>query len=167
MLPYRYTCSPENFAALRPEVLAALTAAATAYQRQTGQAITVTSAGRTLRHCAELMAAFNREQLEAMYCRRGYPDYIRQLVAAAEAKQAPLSADEAYDILRQRREGYISYHLFGAAVDIATKDLHDAKRLTEILTSCGFAVSDETHLGIPCLHASYTQVTEPLPIIRV
>ncbi|HQC53656.1 MAG TPA: hypothetical protein PLE92_11015, partial [Lentisphaeria bacterium] len=85
MLPYRYTCSPENFAALRPEVLVALTAAATAYQRQTGQAITVTSAGRTLRHCAELMAAFNREQLEAMYCRRGYPDYIRQLVAAADA----------------------------------------------------------------------------------
>ena len=166
MLPYHYTCSPENFAALRPDVSAALAAAAEAYHGRTGQAITVTSARRTLRHCAELMAAFSREQLEAMYCRHGYPDYIRQLVAAADAKKATLSADEAYDILRQRRDGYISYHLFGAAVDIATEGLLDARLLTAILTQSGFAVSDETHLGISCLHASFTQVPAPLPVVR-
>lgn len=168
MLPNHYTttCSPENFAALRPEVSAALTIAAAAYHGRTGQAITVTSAGRTLRHCAELMAAFSREQLEALYCRRGYPDYIRQLVAAAETKKAPLCADEAYAILRQRRDGYISYHLFGAAVDIATEGLLDRQLLTDILARAGFAVSDETHLGISCLHASFTQMPAPLPVVR-
>ncbi len=166
MLSYQYTCSSENLAALRPEVAAALATAADEYRRQTGQAITVTSAGRTLRHCAELMAGFSRTQLEAMYCRHGYPDYIRQLVAAAEDKQAPLSADEAYQVLRQRQQGYISYHLFGAAVDIATAGLLDAGRLTECLARAGFAVSDENDLGIACLHASYINVPAPLPVVR-
>lgn len=166
MLPYHHTCSTDNLARLLPPVATALSTVAAAYKERTGQTITVTSAWRSLRHCAELMAGFNREQLEAMYCRNGYPEYIRQMVEAAEQKQAPLNTEETYQILCRRQQGYISYHLLGAAVDIATKDLTEQKLLVEMLTDAGFVVSDETSLGIPCLHAAYSKISPPLPVIK-
>jgi len=101
-----------------------------------------------------------------MYCRNGYPEYIRQMVKTMKQKQAPLNTEETYQILCQRQQGYISYHLFGAAVDIATKELNNQELLTELLTKAGFTVSDETNLGIHCLHAAYTKLKPPLPVIR-
>lgn len=167
MRSYQFTCSTENLAGLQPVVADALQAVAESYQAQTGQTFIVTSAWRSLRHCAELMAGFTQEQLEAMYCRRGYPDYIRQMVAAMQVKNAPLDTEETYQILCRRQEGYISYHLFGAAIDIATDGLRDRQLLSQLLVASGFSVSDETSLGIPCLHASYTKLPTPLPMITI
>ena len=161
---YDHTCTDEALAGLAPIVRTSLDIAAAEYAVVTGERITVTSARRTLRHTASLMAGFSQEQLEGMYCRNGYPSYIRQIVQERASKGRMLTTDETYRILANRSEGYISSHLSGAAVDIATNGLKDKQLLREILERHDFTTLDETSLGIPCLHA--THKLAPKLIIR-
>ncbi len=151
---YTYSCHPDNIAALLPEVRHAFFQVAEAYFRQTGEQLQVTSAKRSLRHCAELMAGFSRKQLEGMYCRNGYPDYIRSIVTAQKKQKSSLSADQVYQILQKRKAGYISWHLIGGAIDISTQ-LQNTDLLRKLLQEQGFSVLDEQSLGIACLHATY------------
>ncbi len=120
----------------------------------------VTSARRTLKHTAFLMSAFTVEQLEGMYCRNGYPDYIRTMKSAMERLKRKLTPEETYDILKNRQEGFISSHLFGGAVDIAVEGLSDKSLLTRLLHAEGFTTLDETDLGILCIHASHPHVAK-------
>lgn len=149
-----YSCSTESLQGLLPEVRSALDRVALAYRQAEGERIRVSSAKRSLRHCAELMAAFEQLQLEGMYCRNGYPDYIRELVAARHKKDAPLTGEEAYQILCQRQYGYISWHLVGGAVDIA-RGVRNQELLKRLLQENNFSVLDEQEFGIPCFHATY------------
>ena len=151
---YTYSCHPENIAALLPEVRHAFFLVAEAYYREAGEKLCVTSAKRSLRHCAELMVGFTREQLEGMYCRNGYPDYIRSIVAAQEKQDGLLTGDQVYRILQNRQGGYISWHLIGGAIDISA-ELSNPDLLRNLLQEHGFSVLDEQSLGIACLHATY------------
>lgn len=151
---YTYSCDPENIAALLPEVRHAFFQVAEAYFRETCEKLRITSAKRSLRHCAELMAGFTREQLEGMYCRNGYPDYIRSIVTAQEKQNDPLSVEQVYRILQNRQAGYISWHLIGGAIDISTQ-LKNPDLLRKLLQKHGFSVFDEEAFGISCLHATY------------
>jgi len=146
----KWNCDPNGLA---DGVAEALTCAAAAYCRETQLGITVVSGYRTLRRQAELMAEMSREQLEGLYCQNGYPSYIRRIVAHMTDKGPP-SADDVYQILSTRKEGYISSHLSGAAVDIRSRGA-DVSVLKRVLTEHGFAVLDERSLGIPCIHATY------------
>ncbi|MBQ7652492.1 MAG: hypothetical protein IJS15_16150 [Victivallales bacterium] len=157
-LPFDHECTDEALAGLAPQVLADFSAAAERYTSETGQRITVTSAKRSLRHCASLMAAMSIEQLEGMYCRNGYPDYIKSMKEAMRSLGRKLTPDEAYEILRNRGEGYISAHLFGAALDVASDGLKDAALLERILADSNFSVLNETELGVNCIHASHKNV---------
>ena len=147
---------------LAPGLLDALQRAADRYAGATGQALTVVSGRRTLRRQAELMAGMTREQLQGMYCRNGYPDYVRGLVAL-QAERGTVTPEDAYRILGARRDGYVSAHLSGAAVDIAAERV-DAAVARSALEAEGFRVLDERALGIACLHA--THVATPLAIVR-
>ena len=151
--PFDMTCAPEDVAALQPETLAAFIRVAREYRQATGSSLVVTSARRTLRRMAELMARFSMEQLEGMYCRNGYPQYILAL-KNARAK-GPVDADETYRILQMRTEGYISMHLSGGAVDVATDGLASQDCLLALLEKHGFSALNETELGIGCIHASF------------
>ena len=151
---YTYSCDPENIAALLPEVRHAFFQVAEAYFLQTGEQLRVTSARRSLRHSAELMAGFSRKQLEGMYCRNGYPDYIRSIVAARKKQNGPLTGEQVYRILQNRQGGYISWHLVGGAIDISA-ELSNPALLRKLLQEQGFSVLDEQNLGIACLHATY------------
>ncbi|MBQ6474523.1 MAG: hypothetical protein IJJ33_21260 [Victivallales bacterium] len=162
--PFLYTCSRDSLTTLEPVVRRDLGVVARRYQKLTGARFTVTSARRTLRHTAALMAGFSQKQLEGMYCRHGYPSYIRQIVQARKAKKRMLTAAETYDILRRRTEGYISSHLSGGAVDIATRNLAQPELLKRLLRENHFTVLDETSMGVACIHASHRQV--PNRIIR-
>jgi hypothetical protein len=99
------------------------------------------------------MAAMSQEQLEGMYCRSSYPEYVRALVQR-RAGTGTLGPEDAYQILRTRRDGFVSRHLCGGAVDIDPNGL-DLPLLGRILEEHGFAVLDERSLGVDCLHASY------------
>lgn len=143
-------------------LLAALERVARRYRHATGHPITITSGRRTLRHQARLMAAMTPAQLEGMYCRHGYPGYIRDLIAARQRFGA-LSPEQAYDILRNRHEGYISSHLYGAAVDISPRGMAVAL-LKHLLAEEGFRALDERNLGIACIHATFKAA--PVRIIR-
>ena len=154
-LPYTYSCSKEAIASLKPGVLEAFAECAKQYRTNTGQTLEITSAKRSLRHCAQLMNAFSKEQLEAMYCRNGYPSYIRDIVQARDKMGRQLTDEEAYQILCNRSEGYISAHLYGAAIDIASEGLADKALLLEFLEKAGFRTLDETNLGIRCIHATF------------
>lgn len=160
----RFSCAMEHVARLQPVLRAALQAVASAYHERTGGELEVTSAWRSLRHCAALMAGFSREQLEGMYCRHGYPDYIRALVALRERQGAVLSEEDAYRILCERREGYISRHLTGGAVDIARPAPSQVPLLLALLTQHGFQTLDEEVFGLSCIHASHDDV--PPAIVR-
>lgn len=149
-----FTCDKENIASLRPEVRDALSIVAKEYLRQTGEKLLVTSGKRSLRHCAKLMAELSNQQLEGMYCRNGYPDYIRSIVQAREKQNAALTTDQVYQILQKRQGGYISWHLVGAAVDISSK-LANPELLKKLLQEQGFSFFDEQSLGIACIHATY------------
>lgn len=159
----RFACELANVARLHARLQEALQAVATAYWDATGEELVVTSAWRSLRHCAALMAGFNREQLEGMYCRNGYPDYIRDLLATRERQGGVLSEEDAYRILCQRREGYISRHLIGGAVDIARPE-RDLPFLLTLLAQHGFQALDEEVFGLSCIHASHRDV--PTAIVR-
>ena len=157
-LPYTYSCAKEAFVSLKPGVIEAFVECAKQYRTKTGQTLEITSARRSLRHCAQLMNAFSKEQLEAMYCRNGYPSYIRDIVQARDKMGRALTDDEAYQILCHRSEGYISAHLYGAAIDIASEGLADKALLLELLAKAGFRTLDETNLGIRCIHATFSGI---------
>lgn len=163
-LPFDFTCAPEEIRGLAPVALEAASRAAAEYTRLTTARVTVTSAARTLYHTAELMAAFTLAQLEGMYCRHGYPQYIAAMRDAMAAAGRPLTPAETYAILRDRTEGYISSHLYGAALDFATDALTKPALLASLLHSVGFKTLDENSLGIHCLHASHPNV--PVRIIK-
>ena len=82
-----------------------------------------------------------------MYCRNGYPDYIRTIKSSMEQLHRRLTPEETYEILKKRQEGYISTHLFGGAVDIAAEGLKDKPLLIRLLQAEGFTTLDETDLG--------------------
>ena len=161
---YVFSCSKAAIDSLKPGVLEAFAKCAEQYRARTSQALEITSAVRSLRHCAQLMNQFSKEQLEAMYCRNGYPGYIRDIVQARERLGRPLSDEEAYQMLRNRGEGYISAHLYGAAIDIAAENLRDKALLLELLANAGFRTLDETNMGICCIHATFGGI--PAEIIR-
>lgn len=139
---------------LDPRLPPALEAAAAAYGAACGETLRVTSGLRTLRHQAELMAAMTDAQLLALYARNGTPDYVHNLMAARR-QQGALDAETAYGILKQRKEGYISAHLSGAAADLATDGVSDLPLLRKILEANGFDTLDERGDGIPCLHCRF------------
>lgn len=163
-LPFDHECADEALEGLSPQVLADFCAVAEEYTEATGQRLVVTSARRTLRHSASLMAAMSIGQLEGMYCRNGYPDYIQSMKDEMARLGRNLTADEAYEILKNRREGFISSHLFGAALDVASEGLKDASLLEALLAKHGFNVLNETSLGVKCIHASHSKT--PKQIIR-
>ncbi|MFA4944338.1 MAG: hypothetical protein WC789_06515 [Lentisphaeria bacterium] len=150
-MPLAWNCSQEGLA---PELLAALAAAAAAFAAAGGPTLTVTSGRRTLRRQAELMAAMSEAQLRELYARAGgTPDYLAAILAR-RAAGAPCAAEAVETILQNRREGFVSAHLCGAAVDLAlTPDLQPRRgELRALLEAHGFATLDETEAGIPCLH---------------
>ena len=140
---------------LAPELVAALERAAAAYAAAGHGAVTVTSGRRTLRRQAELMAAMTPAQLDTLYGRHGEPEYLPPLKALWAAIGGPPDPAAVYDVLAGRREGYISSHLYGAAVDLAVEGLANAACLTRLLEAEGFTVLDERDAGIPCLHATF------------
>ncbi len=162
--PFDHTCDDQELLTLATGVLPAFTSVAKCYAQETGQRLIVTSGKRTLRKTASIMADFTPAQLEALYCRNGYPSYIREMIAAQISAGRPLTGEEAYSILANRTEGYISAHLYGAALDIRTKGLLAPERLRTLLEEAGFRTLDETSAGIPCLHATFRSV--PVQIIR-
>ncbi len=149
-----FACAPDGIAGLRPEVRASLEAACVRYCRETGEAPVVTSGWRSLKSCAQLMAGFDRGQLEGMYCRHGYASYVRDLLAARERLGRRLTGEEAYEILCRREEGYISWHLQGGAVDIQAP-VSRPGLFRKCLEDVNFTVFDEQELGVACYHATY------------
>jgi hypothetical protein len=155
-----WNCTSEG---LDAGLLNALSRVAAEYAAQTGQSLVINSGARTLRRQAELMAAMSQDQLEGMYCRHGYPAYVSGIVAARRQNRADVDAEAVYEILRQRENGFISSHLFGAAVDVSPSGT-DLGLLRRLLEENGFSTLDERHLGINCLHATYRHV--PQRIVR-
>jgi hypothetical protein len=157
MLPedyFTYSCSTENLQGLKAQVYEAFCQVAQAYYLQTGEKLHVTSARRSLHHCAQLMAAMSPEQLQGMYCSRGTPDYIQSIFDAQKEQDEPLSTEQVYKILQNRKAGYISWHLVGAAIDISSK-VTDLDLLKKLLQENNFRYLDERVYGIACLHATY------------
>ena len=147
-------CAVEDYEALTAPLRNALEGAAADYRRAHADTppLIVTSARRTLRRQAELMAAMSDAELEAMYARNGRPSYIVELEAAR-----PLDAEKAYRILRDRKEGYISRHLYGLAVDVATENVLDSNSLRTLLEARGCKVLDERDMGRACLHIAWPE----------
>lgn len=157
-----WECSREGLAA---ELLRDLEDAVAAYAAESGDpSVTITSGRRTLRRQAELMAAFSQEQLVGLYGRHGMPDYIQSIGDFREREGRDPTADEVNEILRNRQAGYISDHLYGAAVDIASSSVEDVELLRRHLHAHGFRTIDERVHGIACIHASHTGV--PRQIVR-
>lgn len=154
-------CSPEGLA---PELLEALAAAAAEFAAATADAdLAVTSGRRTLRRQAELMTAMSDTQLCRLYARKGMPDYV-QTILDRRAAGTSLTAEDVLQILRNRREGFISAHLSGAAADLALRPGLDLPRLRAILGRHGFDTLNETEAGIPCLHCRFRAL--PLACVR-
>ena len=162
--PFDFSCTEEGISGLEAITLEAFLNVAKEYLQRTQTRLMVTSAKRSLKHTASLMSAFSIGQLEGMYCRNGYPDYIRTMKDAMERLNRKLTPEETYEILRNRQEGYISSHLFGGAIDIAAEGLADKALLISLLHSAGFTTLDETDLGVQCIHASHSKV--PKSIVR-
>jgi hypothetical protein len=78
-------------------------------------------------------------------------------------RRAP-TADEVYHILRTRESGYISSHLYGGAIDIASRSVQDMATLRAQLARHNFRTLDERSHGIACLHA--THLGTPKTIVR-
>ena len=154
-----WECSKDG---LDPQLVAALEAAAEAYCAVAGGELRVTSGRRTLWRQAELMAAMTDQQLQALYASHGMPDYITAIITERGLRN--MMGEAVYGILCNRREGYISAHLFGAAVDLATAGIADLDGLKKILAERGFSTLDERDAGIPCLHCRFR--TTPTSIVR-
>ena len=158
----RLECPLDAFEALHPGLKEALQKAARRYHDAlpAEPPWRVTSARRTLRRQAELMAACTPEQLLAMYASRGRPQYIDAILVAGQ----PISAEAVYAILQARAEGYISRHLFGAAADLGATGVARPELLKRLLAEEGATVLDERDCGIPCYHVSWPDA--PAQIIR-
>jgi hypothetical protein len=154
-----WECSTDG---LIPALRDAVEAAVAAYAVAGTGCVRVTSAMRSLRAQARLMAGMTPEQWQRLYAANGMPDYIAALLEHSR-RHGPPDPDQVYRILCARREGYISAHLFGAALDIAAVGL-DVTALQAVLRDRGLRVLDETDAGIPCLHVSLPG-TEPV-IVR-
>ncbi len=154
-----WRCSAEG---LSPVLLENLVRAADEYLQETGKALVVNSGKRSLRKQAELMAAMSRGQLEGMYCRNGYPAYIRAILDHRE-QHGNATTEDTWRILADRADGFISSHLYGGAVDIASEDA-DIAILKKVLAKHGFRILDERSLGIACIHATCRDV--PKAIVR-
>jgi hypothetical protein len=136
-----------------------------AYAAETGDnAVTITSGHRTLRRQAELMAAFSQDQLMGLYGRHGTPSYVTAIAEFRNTNGRAPTADEVYRILRHRRDGYISSHLYGGAVDIASRSVQNMAALRAQLAQHNFRTLDERSQGIACLHA--THLGTPKRIVR-
>lgn len=157
-LPFDFSCAEEGITGMHPLAYHAICQVAQEYATATGQRLMLNSAYRTLRHTASLMAGFSIEQLEGMYCRHGYPSYIQSMKDRILSKGNPLTEEEAYCILSERTEGYISSHLYGGAVDIDSERVLDRTLLEQLLAKHGFSFFDETSLGVACFHATHTNV---------
>jgi hypothetical protein len=155
-----WNCTSEG---LDENLLVALGKVAADYASRTGQPIVVNSGARTLRRQAELMADMSQGQLEGMYCRQGYPAYVASIAEARRRDRGAVDAEAVYEILRQRDDGFISSHLFGAAVDVSPSGA-DVELLRTLLEENGFTTLDERGLGINCLHSTYRAV--PRRIVR-
>lgn len=144
---------------LAPQLLHDLGQAVKAYAAETGdETVVVTSGRRTLRRQAELMAAFSQEQLLALYGRQGTPCYVQSIGELRQREGRDPTADEVYEILRTRPDGYISDHLYGGAVDIAANSVQDIDALRACLRQQGFRTLDERDQGIACIHVSHPGV---------
>ncbi len=151
-----WNCSRDGLA---PVLLRDLDAAMADYAEATGdEAVVVTSGRRTLRRQAELMADFSQDQLVGLYGRHGMPCYVQSIGEFRQREGRDPNADEVYEILRTRESGYISDHLYGGAVDIASSSVQNIAALRTCLQEHGFRVLDERDQGIACLHASHTGV---------
>lgn len=155
-----WNCGAEG---LDEGLLGALQQVAAEYAAQTGQPILINSGARTLQRQAELMSAMSQEQLEGMYCRNGYPSYVQRIVNARRSNRGAVDAQQTYEILRGRDEGYISAHLSGAAVDVSPAGA-DVGLLKRLLEKHGFTTLDERGLGVNCLHATFQPA--PRRIVR-
>jgi len=149
---------------LKPDVYKGIYRVCSLYFSKFQKPVMITSGWRSLRQTAEIMALLSVSQLKGMYCRHGCPDYIRSIVLKREVLGTVLSEDDVYSILQNRKEGYISRHLFGAAVDLSCEDMK-LDELNLMLKQCGFSVFNEQALGVECLHASYS--AEAPVIIRI
>jgi len=147
---------------LDPALAAAVEAGARQWRAAMGGCVEVTSGRRTLRQQARLMVAMSEAQLTALYGRQAVPDYVRD-IRDLRGTAGTVSADQVYDILRNRGEGYISRHLFGAAVDLAVPEAGTTE-LVAALEQVGLAALDERDQGIHCLHVSLPGV--PVRIVR-
>jgi len=143
-----WECSAHD---LKTELIEQLEKVAAAYAAATGEPLRVLSGRRTLQRQAELMAGMNDTQLLGLYARQGTPDYITCILKLRAGGLAPTAA-QLLDILRQRKEGFVSSHLFGAAVDLAP-DCADLGLLKSLLRGHGFGILDERDQGLNCLHA--------------
>ena len=147
---------------LHPVLVTAVEQAAADYFQRFRTRLHATSGRRTLRHQARLMADMTADQLTGLYARRGIPDYIARILVLHEAG-APVTQRQVYAILAGRREGYISAHLYGGAVDLDAENVR-AEPLRTLLEARGLSVLDEQSAGIPCLHIAAPQV--PRAIMR-
>ena len=155
-----WECRQDGLAGM---LLRDLDRAVDAYVNESGdETVTITSGRRSLRHQARLMAAFSQEQLMGMYGRNGTPGYIEAIGNLRQEKQRDPTADEVYGILRTRDSGFISSHLYGGAVDIASSTVQDIPALRAQLAACGFRTLDERSLGINCIHATHTGVPKSI-----
>jgi len=135
---------------VHPGLVQAIERAARTYRGRTGEPVTVVSGRRSLRRQAELMAAMSDEQLTSLYSAAA--EYVQRIIAE-RARTGRLSAEQVYRILCTRSEGYISRHLWGAAVDLAIPE-----KAPEMLITClrkeGLQVLDERNAGIHCFHVA-------------
>ncbi|MBO7741885.1 MAG: hypothetical protein J6S21_04960 [Victivallales bacterium] len=152
-------CGADAFAGLHSDFQKALRTAAEQYASAVPDASpwVVTSALRSLKRQAELMAEMTQEQLLAMYCSGGTPTYIQEICRAW-----PADAETIHRILANRTEGYISKHLYGLAADIDASSVADPDLFRKIILENGAqAVLDERAMGIPCLHVSWKRHSVP------
>jgi len=147
-------------AGLKPEMVAALERVASEYFRQCAKPLRITSGRRSLRRQAELMSGMNREQLVSLYGAKGIPDYIQALCQILD-RGDKLTPDNAYDVLTHRQEGYISRHLFGAAVDLDPAEMKSIL-LRHLLEEHGFTTLDEREFGLACVHAAWPGCPEEI-----
>jgi len=149
-------------AGVDPALVQAVERAARVWSAEIGRPVEVASGVRTLRRQAELMAAMSDAQLHGLYSAGGVPDYVRR-ICELRSPDGTISAARVYDVLRQRHGGYVSRHLFGAAVDLAVPQIA-VPELVDALLQQGLAVLDERDRGIHCLHVSLPGA--PVRIVR-
>jgi len=143
---------------LVPELVERIEAAVREYAAVHGGPVEITSGRRSLRHQARLMAAMTDEQITALYGPGDTPDYVRSIRALPRNADGARDPGVVYEVLRNRRQGYISRHLFGAAADISPPDCAPEK-LVAALKRHGLNVLDERGTGIHCFHVSLPGVT--------